>query len=71
MESTEATGLKEATGRLKQLWSQLQRLQKGGLSKQTSAALLRAYAGPASQFALQLEQASLEHVTEYEAALLA
>ena len=67
----DTTGLKEATGRLEQLWAQLQRLQKAGLAKQAAAALLRAYAGPASQFPLQLEQASLNHVAEYDAVLLA
>ena len=40
-----------------------------GLSKQAAAALLRAYAGPASQYPLQLERASDEEVGQYDAAL--
>lgn len=46
--------LADATERLVSLWQQLQRLQKAGLQRQATAALLRTYAGSASQHALRL-----------------
>ena len=44
-----AGGLQQTTARLAKVWAALQRLHKAGLKKQAVAALLRTYAGAASQ----------------------
>jgi len=62
-------GLLEATDRLGKLWENLQRLQKAGLKRQAAGALLRTYAGPASQHALQLTLASDAEAYNYDCAL--
>ena len=53
-----ANSLAQAADRLRKLWDTLQRLQKTGLTKQATGALLRAYAGAASQRALRQARAS-------------
>ena len=62
----QANGLAEVTERLKEVWTALARLSKAGLTRQTVAALLRNYAGPASQYVLQLEQPSDAQVLDYD-----
>ena len=58
--------LKSATERLKHLWAILGGLTTSGLSRQAAAALLRAYAGPASQHSLGLAYASAAEAAEYD-----
>ena len=62
----EANGLEEVTQRLREVWAALTRLNKAGLTRQAVAALLRNYAGPASQYVLQLEQPSDAQVLAYD-----
>ena len=62
----ESTGLAQATQRLKHVWQTLTRLQASGLSRQAVAALLKKYAGAASQYSLQLEVPSEIEVTAYD-----
>ena len=52
--------------RLTTLWHKLQQLVKAGLTKQAAAALLKSYAGPASQYPLQLESSTDAEVTNYD-----
>ena len=61
--------LADATDRLSQLWGRLRPLLQSGLKRQATGALLRSYAGPASQHALQLAPASDAEVLAYDAAL--
>ena len=61
--------LTEATSRLKKLGDSLFKLQQAGLPRQATAALLRTYAGAASQYALQLHLPTDEQIREYDAAL--
>ena len=61
-----ANGLEEVTERLREVWTALTKLSKAGLTRQAVAALLRNYAGPASQFVLQLEQPSDAQVLAYD-----
>ena len=63
-------GLPTATGRLDKLWQQLWKLHKAGLPKQALAALLKTYAGGASQYPLQLQHATETEVKDYDDALL-
>ena len=63
-------GLATATATLTNLWQQLQRLVKAGLSKQAAGALLKAYAGPGSQYPLQLEHTTQEEAKRYDAVLV-
>ena len=63
-------GLAAATSRLSSLWAKLETLQKAGLAKQAVAALLRSYAGAASQYTLQLEHASNADTHLYDTALV-
>ena len=58
-----------ATDRLKKLWDRLRPLLQAGLRRQAAGALLRAYAGPASQHALQIAPANDIEVQEYDAVL--
>ena len=53
-----STSLAGATARLSSMWTDLEGLMEGGLPRQAAAALLRTYAGAASQYSLQLEAAS-------------
>ena len=64
-------GLEEATRRLGKLWATLQRLHAAGLKKQQVGALLRTYAGAASQHALQLALASDTETNNYDEQLAA
>ena len=61
--------LAQATVRLNKLWNGLAQLMKAGLKRQAVAALLRSYAGSASQNALQLAIAADAEVDEYDKAL--
>ena len=67
----DSDGLEQATTRLGKLWKELQRLHKAGLTQQATASLLRSYAGAASQYPLQLEQATNNSVQQYDDTLLA
>jgi len=64
-----SSGLVEATSRLSKLWENLKRLQGAGLKRQAEAALLKTYAGLASQHALQLSLASDTEAQNYDCAL--
>ena len=64
-------GLQSAKQRLTQLWQRLGPLMKAGLKRQAVGALLRAYAGPASQYASQLSPASDIVTAAYDDALKA
>lgn len=63
---SEANGLEEVTHRLREVWAALTRLNKAALTRQAVEALLRNYAGPASQYVLQLEQPSDAQVLAYD-----
>ena len=63
---TQGSGLPEAEQRLRKLWSGLQPLQEAGLKRQAAGALLRTYAGAASQHSLQLAQASEAEAKSYD-----
>ena len=65
-----ASSLSEATARLSTLWNKLAPLLQAGLSRQAAGALLRTYAGAASQYSLQLEAASEADADTYDAALV-
>ena len=58
--------LEEATARLKKLWNALRPLLDAGLKKQAAGDLLTAYAGPASQHALQLGLCSQQEAQNYD-----
>ena len=62
----EPAGLTEVTRRLKHVWDALSRLRKAGLKRQATAALLRSYAGAASQYALQLQIPTESQVQAYD-----
>ena len=62
----EPTGLTQVTQRLKGVWQTLSRLQAAGLTRQAVAALLKNYAGAASQYTLQLETPRQNEVEEYD-----
>ena len=66
-----SNGLPEATQRLRKLWSGLQELLGAGLKRQAAAALLRTYAGAASQHALQLTHATEADALHYDSTLKA
>jgi len=55
--------------RLQALNNDLLDLVKHGLDLQTATALLRAYAGPASQYTLSTSELSSEEATKYDAAI--
>lgn len=61
--------LDAATARLQGLWDRLTKLLTAGLSKHVAGALLRSYAGAASQFVLRLSAATPRSVEGYDAAL--
>ena len=61
-----ANSLTEAGRKLQRLWEELKKLQKAGLQKQAAAALLRAYAGPASQHSLRMEHATDAATQQYD-----
>jgi hypothetical protein len=63
------TSLDEATLRLTTLHETLTRLRKAGLKKQAAAALLRSYAGSASQHALRLTLATAAQAQLYDTQL--
>ena len=60
------TCLAGASRRLSDIQAGLQRLQKAGLTKKAAAALLRTYAGAASQHSLRLELASDADTEAYD-----
>ena len=60
------TSLDDATLRLSTLSNTLGRLRKAGLKRQAAAALLRSYAGSASQHALRLTLATAEQAQRYD-----
>ena len=66
-----AGSLDAATQRLRDLSAELLKLHKAGLGKQAVGALLRAYAGPASQHSLRMELATDEATQRYDDQLLA
>ena len=66
-----ASGLPEATRRLETLWGGLQSLLEAGLKRQAAGALLRTYAGAASQHSLQLSHAAEAETLQYDNALKA
>ena len=66
-----SSALGVAAAKLNKLWSTLERLQKAGLKKQAAAALLRSYAGSASQHALRLKLATQEEAELYDQQLMA
>lgn len=59
-------GLQQTTQRLGELWVKLQQLQKAGLKKQAAGALLRTYAGAASQHALRTGLAGEQECRDYD-----
>ena len=59
-------GLATAARRLEKLWRQLFKLHKAGLARQAAAALLKVYAGPASQYNLQLDNATDAETEAYD-----
>ena len=61
--------LDEEINRLQTLTAQLQRLVKAGLDLQTALAMLRAYAGPASQYTLRFNEVTPESAAAYDVAL--
>jgi len=61
-----ANSLTEAGQKLQRLWEELKKLQKAGLKKHAAAALLRAYAGPASQHSLRMELATDTATQQYD-----
>ena len=66
-----ANSLGGAARRLKDLTDELLKLNKAGLCKQTAGALLRAYAGPASQHSLRMELAADAATVHYDQQLAA
>ena len=62
--------LARAGRRLEQLWQRLTKLHKAGLKAQAVAALLKTYAGPASQYNLQLNLATSDEVQAYDTQLV-
>ena len=66
---TAGSGLPEATQRLEKLWQKLKPLLAAGLKRQAAAALLRTYAGAASQHALQLALATATEADDYDGKL--
>ena len=67
----EGAALANVTARFSKLWDGLKALIGKGLKRQAIGALLRAYAGPASQHALQLLPAQDGEVASYDRALKA
>jgi hypothetical protein len=63
--------LRLAGERLAEVWAGLLKMHKAGLPRQAMAALLRTYAGPASQHALRLQQSSDDDTQAYDAQLAA
>ena len=63
--------LPQATARLNTLWQGLRQLKDAGLKRQAVAALLRSYAGPASQHALQIDVVSDIDIERYDLSLRA
>lgn len=61
--------LDQATARLDNLWAQLRALLVAGLPKHVAGALLRSYAGAASQFVLRLSPTTPAATARYDATL--
>ena len=65
----EGGALAHATARFLKFWDNLKPFIGKGIKRQGGGALLRAYAGPASQHALQLAPAPDDAVLSYDGAL--
>eukprot|EP00969_Alexandrium_andersonii_P199181 8795588-Alexandrium_andersonii.AAC.1 len=57
------------TGRFQKAFGAIKELRLAGLSDHWAGALLRQYAGAASQYVLRLGAAALEEARKYDAAL--
>eukprot|EP00969_Alexandrium_andersonii_P145788 6447861-Alexandrium_andersonii.AAC.1 len=58
-----------ATDRLVETFDAIKELRLAGLSKRWAGALLKQYAGAASQYVLRLGAATVEEAQKYDAAL--
>ena len=67
--SGERQTLVKEGNRVRKLTDDLSKLVKAGLDKQTSTAMLRAYAGPASQYTLRSCEICFADAAEYDVAL--